>query len=196
MKKTSIEESAGGYRRGVIFGLTMAEIFLLLIFCLLLFVATLNSKIDEIFRKNEDLSQENEALEVLNANYQNNLENLNQSTAVSQEVFDVVNVLDDDQLKKLIQNSEVASTFSPDQLQEYIAKAEKWDTFTNQPQEPTFTQLDSIEKLATPEQLSRLMDNADIAMNYDAEILQEKISKAEKWDNQASLPKPAPVGNN
>ena len=131
MKKTSIETNATDYRRGVIFGLTMAEVFLLLIFCLLLFAATLNRRIDEFLRNNEYLLRENEILEVSNANYQNNLVNLDQSTAVSQEVFDVVNVLDDDQLKKLIQNSEVASTFSPDQLQEYFAKAEKWDTFTN-----------------------------------------------------------------
>ena len=193
MKQTSIEVNETDFRRGVIFGLTMAEVFLLLIFCLLLFVATLNRKIDEIFRKNEYLSQANETLEVLNAKYLNNLNNLDQSTAVSQEVFDVVNVLDDDQLKKLIQNSEVASTFSPDQFQEYFAKAEKWDTFTNQPQEATFTQLDSIEKSATSEQLSRLLENVDIAMNYDAKILQEKISKAEKWDNQASLPKLEPI---
>ena len=193
MKKTSIEANATDYRRGVIFGLTMAEVLLLLIFCLLLFVATLNRKIDEVLLKNKELSQEIEILKVSNANYQNNLKNLDQSTAVSQEVFDVVNVLDDDQLKKLIQNSEVASTFSPDQFQEYFAKAEKWDTFTNQPQEATFTQLDSIEKFATSEQLNRLMENADIAMNYDSETLQEKISKAEKWDKKASLPKPEPI---
>ena len=193
MKKTSIEVNAADYRRGVIFGLTMAEVLLLLIFCLLLFVAMLNREIDEVLRKNADLSQANKILEVSNANYQNNLKNLDQSTAVSQEVFDVVNVLDDDQLKKLIQNSEVASTFSPDQFQEYFAKAEKWDTFTNQPQEATFTQLDSIEKFATSEQLNRLMENADIAMNYDSETLQEKISKAEKWDKKASLPKPEPI---
>ncbi len=95
--------------------------------------------------------------------------------------------------KKLILNSEVASTFSPDQFQEYFAKAEKWDTFTNQPQKATFTRLDSIEKYATSEQLNRLMENADIAMNYDSETLQEKISKAEKWDKKASLPQPEPI---
>ena len=193
MKKTSIEVNAADYRRGVIFGLTMAEVLLLLIFCLLLFLAMLNREIDEVLRKNEDLSQANEILKVSNANYQNNLKNLDQSTAVSQEVFDVVNVLDDDQLKKLIQNSEVASTFSPDQFQEYFAKAEKWDSFTNQPQKATYTQLDSIEKFATSEQLNRLMENADIAMNYDSETLQEKIAKAEKWDKKASLPKPEPI---
>ena len=193
MKKTSIEANATDYRRGVIFGLTMAEVLLLLIFCLLLFVATLNRKIDEVLRNNEYLLRDNEILEVSNANYQDNLKNLDQSTAVSQEVFDVVNVLDDDQLKKLIQNSEGASTFSPDQFQEYFAKAEKWDTFTNQPQKATYTQLDSIEKFATSEQLNRLMENADIAMNYDSETLQEKIAKAEKWDKKASLPKPEPI---
>jgi flagellar motor protein MotB len=37
------------------------------------------------------------------------------------------------------------------------------------------------------------MENADIAMNYDSETLQEKIAKAEKWDKKASLPKPEPI---
>ena len=87
MKKTSIEANATDYRRGVIFGLTMAEVLLLLIFCLLLFVAMLNREIDEVLRKNADLSQANKILEVSNANYQNALGNLDQSTAVSLVIF-------------------------------------------------------------------------------------------------------------
>jgi len=47
MSKTSINEGAVGYRRGVIFGLTMAEVFMLLIFCLLLYLALIVKKLDE-----------------------------------------------------------------------------------------------------------------------------------------------------
>ena len=48
MNETSIAQAGNSYRRGVIFGLTMAEILLLLIFCLLLFMATLDRRINQI----------------------------------------------------------------------------------------------------------------------------------------------------
>ena len=47
MSETSINASSDGYRRGVIFGLTMAEVMLLLIFCLLLFLQIINDKMKE-----------------------------------------------------------------------------------------------------------------------------------------------------
>lgn len=188
MKNTSIEQSASGYSRGVIFGLTMAEVFLLLIFCLLLFLSTLDRKIEELSRTNNDLVKTNEDLELANANYQENLANLDQSTSVSQEVFDVVNGLDDNELQRLVENSEIASKYSPDQLKQAIANAEKWDAFTNQPSKPSFEKLDEIEENATIEELNRLIQNADLAMSITPEILIEKIDKAEKWDEQARMP--------
>ena len=188
MTNTSIQQSANGYSRGVIFGLTMAEVFLLLIFCLLLFLATLNRQIEELKQVNDTLTKDRETLEVANANYQANLKNLDQSTSVSQELFDVVNVLDDNELQKLINNSEIATTYSAEQLEQAISKANDWDTFTNQPPEPSFTVLDEIEKNAAPEELVRLIENAEIAMNTNPGTLTEQISKARKWDAKAALP--------
>ena len=45
--KTSITNDAESYRRGVIFGLTMAEVLLLLVFCILLFLAIINDRLKE-----------------------------------------------------------------------------------------------------------------------------------------------------
>ena len=187
MKPTSIEQSAHGYSRGVIFGLTMAEVFLLMVFCLLLFSATVQKKIDELKIANAnveqtllalekrvlEISQKNEILEVSNENYKENLTELDQSTSVSQELFDVVNTLDDSELQKLIENTEIASAYSFEQMTQLIS---------------TFEKLDEIEKNATTEELNRLIQNADTAMKTNPEILVEQISKAEKWDKQSSLP--------
>jgi outer membrane protein OmpA-like peptidoglycan-associated protein len=183
MTNTSIQQSASGYSRGVIFGLTMAEVLLLLIF-----LATLNRQIEELSKANDALTKDRETLEVANANYQASLNNLDQSTSVSQELFDVVNVLDDNELQKLINNSEIATTYSAEKLEQVISKAKKWDVFTNQPPEPSFTVLDEIEKNAAPEELVRLIENAEIAMNANPETLTEQISKAKKWDAKAALP--------
>ena len=81
MNETSIAEAGNSYRRGVIFGLTMAEILLLLIFCLLLFMATLDEKIEELTKFNETLEsqnleylRENKILLAQNARYKENID--------------------------------------------------------------------------------------------------------------------------
>ena len=60
--KTSITNDSESYRRGVIFGLTMAEVLLLLVFCILLFLAITNdklkAKISEIDLLNSKLQAE------------------------------------------------------------------------------------------------------------------------------------------
>jgi len=188
MKNTSIERSAHGYSRGVIFGLTMAEVFLLLIFCLLLVLATLEHKREELVRTSDNLAKANEFLTVSNNNYKKNLEELGQGTSVPEDVFNVVNNLDDNELKWLLDNSEIASKYSSDQLNEAISKAEMWDTLTNQPPKQTFEQLDEIEKNATAAQLARLIQNAEVAMSTEPVILIEQISKAEMWDTLTNQP--------
>jgi len=188
MKNTSIERSAHGYSRGVIFGLTMAEVFLLLIFCLLLVLATLEHKREELVRTSDNLAKANEFLTVSNNNYKKNLEELGQGTSVPEDVFNVVNNLDDNELKWLLDNSEIASKYSSDQLNEAISKAEMWDTLTNQPPKQTFEQLDEIEKNATAAQLARLIQNAEVAMSTEPVILIEQISKAEMWDTLSNQP--------
>ena len=47
MASTSITKDTESYRRGVIFGLTMAEVLLLLVFCILLFLKIINDRLLE-----------------------------------------------------------------------------------------------------------------------------------------------------
>ena len=63
MDSTSINAEGQGYRRGVIFGLTMAEVLLLLIFCLLLFLKLINDRMEEAEKKRDELKDKNVELE-------------------------------------------------------------------------------------------------------------------------------------
>lgn len=64
----SVSESEGGYRRGVIIGLTMAEIMLLFVFCLLLVAAGMvsdrDTKIEEARNEIASIERQKEALEL------------------------------------------------------------------------------------------------------------------------------------
>ena len=131
MNETSIAETGNSYRRGVIFGLTMAEILLLFIFCLLLFLTTLNEEIQELNKINENLEtqnleylRENKILIAKNARYKENIDTLGQDTSVPVEVYEVVTKMDDEELFKFVENSELASTMSPNDFQEVFEKAD------------------------------------------------------------------------
>ena len=67
VSETSISRDSESYRRGVVFGLTMAEVLLLLIFCLLLVLS-------DLYRKKQNIEKElvteqfnNNLLEVKNS---------------------------------------------------------------------------------------------------------------------------------
>ena len=53
--ETSITTDSESYRRGVVFGLTMAEVLLLLIFCILLFLKLVSDRLHE---KERELAEE------------------------------------------------------------------------------------------------------------------------------------------
>ena len=139
MNETSIAQAGTNYRKGVIFGLTMAEVLLLLIFCLLLFMATLNKKINELEEQQQILKSQNleylENIKILektnseyqenivtltnqNLRYQDNIKALDQTTSVPQEVYDVVQKMNDEELRKYVENSDLASTLSPEDFVE------------------------------------------------------------------------------
>ena len=63
MDETTINASSEGYRRGVIFGLTMAEVMLLLIFCLLLFLKMINDRKEIAEKALEEVKRENTELQ-------------------------------------------------------------------------------------------------------------------------------------
>ena len=75
---TSISRDSEGYRRGVVFGLTMAEVLLLLIFCILLFLKLISDRLDE---KKEELAQE----KLRNADLIVKNEELNSNLQIAQE---------------------------------------------------------------------------------------------------------------
>ena len=200
MNETSIAQAGNSYRRGVIFGLTMAEILLLLIFCLLLFMATLDEKIEELTKLNETLesqnleySRENKILLAQNVRYKENIDALGQDTSVPIEVYEVVTKMDDEELFKFVENSELASTLSPEDFSEVFEKAEQWDTVTNQPQNPKVDIITDLAKELKPEQLNKLIENAYVASQTDAEILDAALEEFNKPKEKPPEPAVAPI---
>jgi len=200
MNETSIAQAGNSYRRGVIFGLTMAEILLLLIFCLLLFMATLDEKIEELTKLNETLesqnleySRENKILLAQNVRYKENIDALGQDTSVPIEVYEVVTKMDDEELFKFVENSELASTLSPEDFSEVFEKAEQWDTVTNQPQNPKVDIITDLAKELKPEQLNKLIENAYLASQTDAEVLVAALEEFNKPKEKPPEPALAPI---
>ena len=200
MNETSIAEAGNSYRRGVIFGLTMAEILLLLIFCLLLFMATLDEKIEELTKFNETLEsqnyeylKENKILLAQNARYKENIDVLGQDTSVPIEVYEVVTKMDDEELFKFVENSELASSLSPEDFNEVFEKAEQWDTVTNQPQNPKVDIITDLAKELKPEQLNKLIENAYVASQTDAEVLDAALEEFNKPKEKPPEPALAPI---
>ena len=200
MNETSIAEAGNSYRRGVIFGLTMAEILLLLIFCLLLFMATLDEKIEELTKFNETLERqnyeylrENKILLAQNARYKENIDALGQDTSVPVEVYEVVTKMDDEELFKFVENSELASTTSSEKFEEVFEKAKQWDTITNQPQNPKVEKITNIAKELEPEQLNKLIENAYVASQTDAEVLDAALEEFNKPKEKPPKPALAPI---
>jgi outer membrane protein OmpA-like peptidoglycan-associated protein len=200
MNETSIAEAGNSYRRGVIFGLTMAEILLLLIFCLLLFMATLDEKIEELTKFNETLEsqnleylRENKILLAQNARYKENIDVLGQDTSVPVEVYEVVTKMDNEELSKFVENSELASTTSSEKFEEVFEKAEQWDTVTNQPQNPKVDIITDLAKELKPEQLNKLIENAYVASQTDAEVLDAALEEFNKPKEKPPEPALAPI---
>lgn len=85
----SVAEAEGGYRRGVVMGLTMAEIMLLFVFCLLLVAAGMvsdrDSKIEQAKTEIAVISAEKTALEAVRPAAQNTVELRRQNEALLQE---------------------------------------------------------------------------------------------------------------
>ena len=209
MNETSIAQAGTNYRKGVIFGLTMAEVLLLLIFCLLLFMATLNKKINELEEQQQILKSQNleylESIKILekvnsqyqanietltnqNLRYQENIKALDQTTSVPQEVYDVVQKMNDEELRKYVENSDLASTLSPEDFVEVFEKAEQWDTVTSQPQNLEVNKLTEFAESLNTDELNKLIENSELASSLSPEDFNEVFEKAEQWDTVSNQP--------
>ena len=194
MYSTSINAEGTGYRRGVIFGLTMAEVLLLLIFCLLLFLKLINDQKDEAEKKRDELLVQNQTLEEKNQNLEKDIRTLeaylqtmeprqNQSSFVQQvqqsatllEIYDPEKT---EEFTTLLKNN-------PRAFEELkLSTEDEWAELTTKSQFTVQEEIYDVISSLSDQQLQNLIDNAPIAANNTLSELVELTTKPE--------PKPAP----
>ena len=206
--ETSIAQAGNSYRKGVIFGLTMAEVLLLLIFCLLLFIAMLNDTINDLTSKNEILLNNNNILvenvtklgtseKVLidqikiligqRKKDQKIIDEINRDFKVSKEVYELIKGMDLDELSKKIDISEVTGTLTAEELIKIINKANQFDELTNKVQQPEFDSIIEVLDELSTEQLQNLDQILKEIIELDPQLLVEAINKIEGEKNTSKV---------
>ena len=206
--ETSIAQAGNSYRKGVIFGLTMAEVLLLLIFCLLLFIAMLNDTINDLTSKNEILLSNNNILvenvtklgtseKVLidqikiligqRKKDQKIIDEINRDFKVSKEVYELIKGMDLDELSKKIDISEVTGTLTAEELIKIINKANQFDELTNKVQQPEFDSIIEVLDELSTEQLQNLDQILKEIIELDPQLLVEAINKIEGEKNTSKV---------
>ncbi len=194
MDSTSINAEGIGYRRGVIFGLTMAEVLLLLIFCLLLFLKLINDQKDEAGKKRDELLAQNLTLEEKNQNLQRDMRTLeahlktmeprqNQSSFVQQvqqsaTLLEIYNPEKTEELTTLLKNNPRAF----EELE--LSTEDEWAELTTKSQFAVQEEVYDVISSLSDQQLQNFIDNAPISANNTLSELVELTTKPE--------PKPAP----
>ena len=206
--ETSIAQAGNSYRKGVIFGLTMAEILLLLIFCLLLFIAMLNDTIKDLTSKNEILLNNNNILvenvaklrtsekvlidqiKILKGQRKKDqkiIDEINRDFKVSKEVYELIKGMDLDELSKKIDISEVTGSLTAEELIKIINKANQFDELTNQVQQPEFDSIIEVLDELSTEQLQNLDQILKEIIELDPQLLVEAINKIEGEKNTSKV---------
>ena len=207
---TSISKDSESYRRGVVFGLTMAEVLLLLVFCILLFLKLINDKLTEeeanLKSVNEKLaSSKNEITELttINEKLVSDLAKLRTAVATLPEANQNSEFVD-----KIVESALILEAIDPQKASEILYSIQENPNILQQTQ---FRTIDEWEELTTIAQysvsaseyavLSNLSEaqketffsNVEIASNTAPNDLEEMVAKFAK-------PEPAPApeeeGNN
>ena len=187
MDSTSINAEGQGYRRGVIFGLTMAEVLLLLIFCLLLFLKLINDRMEEAEKKRDQLKDENVELEKSVLDLQEDLTVLESYLATTEPQSN-----QSDFVQQISQSASLLEVFDPEKTSELttllkedpralekikIATDDQWAELTTKTQFNVSEELYQTLSALNEEQVQKLMSNADIAANTPPSALQDMTSK-------------------
>ena len=187
MDSTSINAEGQGYRRGVIFGLTMAEVLLLLIFCLLLFLKLINDRMEEAEKKRDELKDKNVELEKSVSDLQEDLTVLESYLATTEPQSN-----QSDFVQQISQSASLLEVFDPEKTSELttllkedpralekikIATDDEWAELTTKTQFNVSEELYQTLSALNEEQVQNLMSNADIAANTAPSALQDMISK-------------------
>lgn len=207
---TSITKDSESYRRGVVFGLTMAEVLLLLVFCILLFLKLINDRLTEekanLKLASEQLAQSKKEITQLaseNEKLVSDLAKLRTAIATLPEANQNSEFVD-----KIVEAAIVLETIDPEKASEILYSIQENPNILQQTQ---FRTIDEWEELTTIAQysvsaseyavLSNLSEvqketffsNVEIASNTAPNDLEEMVAKATEPE---LAPDPKEEGNN
>ena len=175
--KTSITNDAESYRRGVIFGLTMAEVLLLLVFCILLFLSIINDRLKEKMRElaaletkfqtelasNQSLSDQNEYLTEqvgILAGKISTVPETNTNSEFSEKMFEtavVLEALDPEKASEIL----YALNENPTLFQDVqLSTIDEWDELTTEAQYSVTKEEFMVLSQLNPKEKKNLFANA------------------------------------
>ena len=189
MSETSISKDTESYRRGVIFGLTMAEVLLLLVFCILLFLKIINDRLiekekqyeqarDELIEKEVTIAAgdkklqskeaeltklilENDKLAAQNTKLDERIDTL--STYFSNQTETVKN---SQFLQEIMDSAAILEATNPDKAEQFLQELDKNPSALNDIQLSTVEEWDELTTLAqysvTKEQFSQLSNLSEL----------------------------------
>lgn len=207
---TSITKDRESYRRGVIFGLTMAEVLLLLVFCILLFLKLINDKLNEekenLELANEKLNEREKTITELilkNEKQASDLAKLRGVIAATPEA-----ARNSKFITKIVESAIVLETIDPEKASEILVALQDNPDLLEQVQLSTIDEWEELTTIAqysvskdeyavlsnlTEIQKSNFFSNAEIAANNTEEELIKLIADASKANETTP---PTDEGNN
>ena len=196
VSSTSISKDAESYRRGVVFGLTMAEVLLLLIFCILLFLKIINDRLNDREKQVKDLAAENSELN-------EDLAALRSIIAVSPEIAEssefLTEVVEAAAILEATQSAKASEMLralqeNPKLLQQIqLSTVDEWAELTAEAQYSVTASEYAVLSNLTEEQKRTFFSNAEIASRISPNELQEIIATANEPQNRRE---PTNEGNN
>lgn len=208
--KRTISGEAESYRRGVIFGLTMAEVLLLLIFCILLFLKIVNDELkaadQKLAQSNEELSAQEEINRVLSTENQALADQIKiltvqiASSSKSRIGNEFLNTVIEEFVKLQATNPRKAEEFlyaledNPNFVNELqLSTVDEWEDLTTVAQYSVSQDEAAILSELNPDQREQFFSNADTVSQLSPEEIREIREAALEKANPT--PK-APSGNN
>ena len=178
INQTSVAAGTSGYRRGVIFGLTMAEVLLLILFCLLLAYQLTHDQLSDAQKKIEEASLSEQDLIAKNLQLQDKIVQLeDRNNKLVDEI--AKNTPTDNRLVQAIQTNLTAlKVNSPDKYKELSEKIK------NKPESlytSTFVEVEWLQDATTLQQFvdkfmtSDLYPIANEKVKADLALLEERI---------------------
>ena len=193
---TSISKDTESYRRGVVFGLTMAEVLLLLIFCILLFLKIINDRLNEREKQVKELVAQNSELNEDLAGLRSIIAlspEIAESSEFMTEVVEAAALLEATQSKKASEMLQALKD-NPKLLQQIqMSTVGEWEELTAQAQYTVTASEHAILSNLTEEQKQTFFSNVAIASKTSPNDLKAIIAAANEPE---SAPESKDEGNN